>query len=202
MRFPTCLLLPALLGAASATEEAKVYLFQGNEFPITSNPPTLYPSEARLVFAHRLGVSQYHSLDGADEATLSFINKFGGPQEQLFEDEKQDKAAELIVFVERASGDLADPLLSEWSSIKPAFIISSPPSSLENLELTANLGRQLGPDTEPCNFEDDINPDNTRCWKGGKSNIIGVDLASPVNTYRTFVHSPANICCRTAELTR
>jgi hypothetical protein len=177
MRLSTGLLLPTLIGAVSAASDAKVYLFQGDEWPNTSKPPTLSPKEARLVFAQRLGVSRYHSLDDVGEDTLSYINQFGGPQEQLFGGNGQDKAPELVLLVEGVSAEHAEPLLSAWSSIQPAFTISNPPSSSENLELAFNLDRQLGPDVQACPFEQDIDPGNRKCWKG-RSKILQIDLTS------------------------
>jgi hypothetical protein len=177
MRIFAGLLLPLLAGAASATSDAKVYIFQEDEWSKASDPPALSPAEARLVFAQRLGVSQYHSLDHAGDSALSYINRFGGRQTRLFEAGGHDKAAELILFVEGGSDKNAEPLLDAWLSSKPAFTISNPPSSSENLELVVNMDRQLGPDTRDCPFEEDIDPRNRRCWKG-KSKIAQIDLAA------------------------
>jgi hypothetical protein len=175
MRFSTGLLLPVLIGAASAIPDAKVYLFQGEDFPNTSTPPTISPEEARLVFAQRLGISQYHGVGEVSEKALSHINKFGGPQELLFQDSAHDKAAELVLIVEGISSKTAEPLLSAWSSIKPAFTISNPPSSSSNLKLAKELQAQVG--TSPtCALEDAINPADRKCWTR-KSKIMQVDVA-------------------------
>lgn len=176
MKLSRSLLLPVIIGAASAIPDAKVYIFQGEEFPNTSTPPTLLPEEARLVFAQRLGVSEYHGLGDVSESALSHINKFGGPQESLFEELAHDKAAELILIVEGISSKTAKPLLNAWSSIKPAFTISKPPSSSSNLKLAKELQAQVG--TSPtCAFEDTINPADRKCWNG-KSKIMQIDLIS------------------------
>src|SRR2546421_11920297 len=90
--------------SVSAASEATVYLFTGgDERPTTSNPPTLSPEQARLVFAQRLGASQYHGLGDASESTLSYINKFGGHGKSLFQDSVEDKAAELVMIIEGVS---------------------------------------------------------------------------------------------------
>jgi hypothetical protein len=201
MRLPTALLLPLLAGAASAAPDAKVYLFPRDESSKPSHPLALSPEEARLVFAQRLGVSQYHSLDGAGEDTLSYINRFGGRQKQLFEAEDHGKAAELVLFVEGASAKNADALLSAWPSVQPAFTIANPPSSSENLELAVNLDRQLGPDIHECPFEEDIDPDNRACWKG-RSKIIQIDLAAKASGLFSCISNPLTIYNRDLGSTR
>jgi hypothetical protein len=178
MRLSTGLLLPVFISAASATSSAQVYIFQGEDFPNTSRtPPTLSPEEARLVFAQRLGVSQYHGLGDASETTLSYISQFGGPQDTLFQDLAQDKAAELVLIVEGISPKNSKPLFSgAWSSIKPAFMISNPPSSFSNLVLARELQAQVGTSSPKCPFEDTINPFDKKCWNG-KAKIMQLDLA-------------------------
>lgn len=176
MKLSAQLLLPALIGSASAAGDASVYLFQGQEWPSTSTPPTLSPEEARLVFAQRLGVSQYHSLGEASESTLAHVNAFGGPQESKFQDSVRDKTAELVLFVQDFSSKTAEPLLSAWSSIQPAFMISNPPSSRANLRLIEDFRRQVG-QGKACVLEDDINPFNARCWDG-RTKAVYMDLRS------------------------
>ena len=176
MRLSTAL-LPALLGAASAvSESASVYIFQGSESP-SSNPPTLTPEQARLVFAQRLGISQFHGLGDAKDSTLSYINQFGGRREEsLFEedDASQDQAAELVLILEGVS-----KLHSEiWESLKPAFTISNPPSTPANTKLVLDLNKQAG-EKEKCALEDAINPFEVKCWNG-KSKVIHFDLACKV----------------------
>lgn len=185
MRLSTSLLLPLYAGAATAITDAKVYIFPDNGWSNAANPPALSPEETRLVFAQRLGVSQYHSLDGAADDTLSYINRFGGRQMGLFETVDDDKAAELVLFVEGASAKNAGPFLDAWSSIQPAFTISNPPSSSENLELVFQMDRQLGSTSQDCPFEEAINPGNRRCWKG-KSKIIQIDLADEASGYYVY----------------
>jgi hypothetical protein len=187
MRLYVGLLLPVFAGTASAISDAKAYIFQDDEWQYTSHPPTLSPDEARLVFAQRLGVSQYHSLDHASEDTLSYINQFGGQQKQLFAESGHDQAAELVLLLEGGSDKNSEHILSAWSSVQPAFTIPNSPSSSENLELVFNLDRQLGPDIQECPFEDDIKPDNIRCWKG-KSKIIQLDLAAEASGSFTAVY--------------
>jgi hypothetical protein len=174
MKLSPQLFLPALISAASAVSDASVYLFEGQAWPSTSNPPNLSPDEARLVFAQRLGVSQYHGIGEVSERTLSHINTFGGRQESIFQDAAKDRTAELVFFVQDFSSKTAEPLLSVWSSIKPAFTISNPPSPKANVKLVEDFQRQVG-QGKACMFEDDINPFNDRCWNG-RTKAVYMDL--------------------------
>lgn len=161
--------------SVSAASEATVYLFTGgDERPTTSNPPTLSPEQARLVFAQRLGASQYHGLGDASESTLSYINKFGGHGRSLFQDSVEGKAVELVMIIEGVSTKTAKPLLDAWSSITPAFTISNPPSMEVNQKLGKDLLRQVSQD-KACSLEEAINPFESKCWNG-KSNLMHVDL--------------------------
>jgi hypothetical protein len=174
MKLSRSLLLPVIIGAASALSDASVYIFQGGEWPNTSTPPTLTPEQARLVFAQRLGASRYHKLGDADERTLAYINKFGGDGESLFHDVK-DKAAELVLIVEGVSSNTAKSLLEAYSSLTPAFTISTPPSLSANKRLVDDLHQQCGQGSKACALEDAVNPFNAECWNG-KSKIIHFDL--------------------------
>ena len=175
MKLSISFLLPILLGTASASSNATVYIFQGDEWPNTSKPPTLSPEQARLVFAQRLGVAQYHGLEDASESTLSYINKFGGNRNSLFQDSPKDKARELMLIVEGGSSQTAEPLLNAWSSINPTFTIANPPSLKANKKLVGDLNQQSGQKGQNCPFEDAINPFDEACWNG-QSKVMHLDL--------------------------
>ena len=84
----------------SASPEANVYLSDHSGRHDTK-PPSIYPSEARLLFAQRLGLSIYHSLGDASDSTLEFLNTFGSQQKQVFpEDYWQEEPSRLLVIVE------------------------------------------------------------------------------------------------------
>lgn len=177
MKLSTSLLVPALIGAASASSEAVAYIFQGNQFPLPSKPTTLTPEQARLVLAQRLGTSRYHELAGAaSESTLSYITTFGGAQESLFHDEAREQVPELVLIVEGVAAESAKSLLSAWDPVEPAFSISNPPSMKANLKLASDLNAQAG-QTHECPLEDAINPYEVKCWNG-KSKVIHLDLDS------------------------
>ena len=177
MKLTSRLFVPVLIGATSAALDASVYLFEGHEWPSTSKPPTLSTEEAGLVFAQRLGVSQYHGIGDASESALTYINTFGGRQGSIFQDSGRDKAAELVLVVQDVSSKTAEPLLSAWSSITPAFTISNPPTSKSNLRFVEDLQRQVG-QGKACVIEDDINPFNHMCWNGKTTKAIYMNLST------------------------
>ncbi|KAK6582142.1 hypothetical protein PZA11_005839 [Diplocarpon coronariae] len=177
MKLCDSLLVPALIGVASAIADANVYIFDANGAATTTSPPILTPEQARLVFAQRLGASQYHGVGDASEATLSFINQFGAPQESLFQASEDEKAAELILIVEGFSSEAAEPLVREWASLQPAFTISKPPSMAANERLVSDLQKHSGQGGQKCSLGNAINPFDRNCWNG-RSSIIHFDLVS------------------------
>ncbi|RDW87583.1 hypothetical protein BP5796_03277 [Coleophoma crateriformis] len=184
MRISLSLLIPALVGAASAaSESASVYIFEGQQWPSTSKPATLTPEEARLVIAQRLDVAEYHGLERTSEETLSYINNYGGSKKSLFESSLAEPASELVIVVEGVSSEIAKPLLSSWQNINPAFYISSPPSVKANQRLVADLNQQRGGKRGSwdmkCDLEDAINPYNENCW-AGRTKMMHVDLSPDV----------------------
>ena len=65
----------------------------------TRETPSISSITARLLFAQRLGLSQYHNLDVADEATIEFLNGFEGSREQIFVDEEK-RTEKILAFIE------------------------------------------------------------------------------------------------------
>lgn len=74
--------------AHAAPPLASVYNFNGISYhtSTSSGSDVVSPETARLILAQRLGLSQYHSLREADEATLHSLNAYGGTRQRLFED--------------------------------------------------------------------------------------------------------------------
>jgi hypothetical protein len=85
-----------------ASSKAYVYTIgQSSQQQPSLQPPTISASTARLLFAERLGLSHYHSIEQADDDTIDFLNHFGGSHEQIFIDENERKADQkVLVFVE------------------------------------------------------------------------------------------------------
>ena len=95
------LLATAAASASSIIPEAPVYIFDQSPPSSRNEPPSTDPKTARLLLAHRLGLSQYHSLKDADRHTLELLNEFGGTPGSLFDnDEKEDESRRVLVIVE------------------------------------------------------------------------------------------------------
>lgn len=65
----------------------------------TKETPSISSITARLLLAQRLGLSQYHSLNGADEAEIKLLNGFEGSREQMFLDE-ETSSGKVLAFIE------------------------------------------------------------------------------------------------------
>ncbi|KAK4691896.1 hypothetical protein P7C71_g5203, partial [Lecanoromycetidae sp. Uapishka_2] len=134
--------LSKFLWASSALEiytvSAQALLYISDAVPLSSKagPPSISPNTARLLFAQRLGLSQYHSLEDADESTLHILNTYGGKQQQVFGQGKEAQDLErVLVIVDGVSkpDDIFD------RSIAPAVTITPQPSSSQNLQLALDL---------------------------------------------------------------
>ena len=90
--------LSSALEACTVAAEAFVYT---SDVPLSSNAetPSISPNTARLLFAQRLGLSQYHSLEGADESTLDILNTYGGKQQQLFTHEEHTRSNDRLLLI-------------------------------------------------------------------------------------------------------
>lgn len=176
MKLSSSFLLPLLASTASAASDpARAYIFEGQQWPNNlASPPALSPNEARLVLAQRLGVSQFHDVGSVGNSAIKYINQFGGQLKSLFQDARKDRAPELVMIVEGVSEETAGPLLAAWSSIKPAFTISNPPSVRTTQKLADDLELQIG-GAKKCSLDDAINPFADECWYG-KSKVMHVDL--------------------------
>ncbi|MCJ1402625.1 hypothetical protein MMC11_005845 [Xylographa trunciseda] len=129
MRVATALVSAVLTSSVyGATSGASVYTFGHGLAPSIADDVT--PSTARLLLAHRLGLSQFHSLENADDLTLSALNRFSGPQISLFgSSEEEEKVHKLLVIVE----GVEDP--ERLFTQPPTFTISNPPTSGANRQL-------------------------------------------------------------------
>ena len=90
--------LSSALEACSVAAEAFIYT---SDVPLalTAETPSISPNTARLLFAQRLGLSQYHSLEGADESTLHILNAYGGKQQQLFTHEEHTRSNDRFLLI-------------------------------------------------------------------------------------------------------
>ncbi|QSZ36407.1 hypothetical protein DSL72_006284 [Monilinia vaccinii-corymbosi] len=191
MKLSSSFLLPLLASTAcAASDSARAFVFEGQQWPNNqASPPALSPNEARLVLAQRLGVSEFHDVGSVDSSAIKHINKFGGQSRSIFEDAPKDRAAELVMIVEGVSEETAGPLLSAWSSIKPAFTISNPPSIRATQKLAGDLELQVG-EAKKCSLDDAINPFADECWSG-KSKIMHLDL-SRQSKHKDFINTSSD----------
>lgn len=104
------LLCPLLLALSVSAEPAQIYLSGHRDIPDASISKfrSISPTAARLVLAQRLDVSEYHTLQGSDDATLQAVNDFGGMPRKLFADEDPTRPSVMIMIedVENTRGDL------------------------------------------------------------------------------------------------
>ena len=100
--------MKALAGLLWASAALEAYTVVGKALLYTSEswsrqapvePPSISPQTARLLLAQRLGLSQYHSLQDADDHTLDILNSFGGEQQQIFAPEETLQGAEKLLFI-------------------------------------------------------------------------------------------------------
>ena len=89
----------AALKAYPVVGEALVYTSESWFRPAPAEPPSISPHTARLLLAQRLGLSQYHSLNDADESTLEILNRYGGEQQQMFAHEDRSQVVEKLLLV-------------------------------------------------------------------------------------------------------
>lgn len=87
------------LQASLVSAEALVYTSDTSPLPLKESLPSIFPNTARLLFAQRLGLSQYHSLEGADETTLNVLNTYGGKQQHIFSREERKRSIDRILLI-------------------------------------------------------------------------------------------------------
>ena len=149
-------LILASITSSSRVSASKAYVYT-SEPARASFPTSITPNTARLLFASRLGLSQFHSLDDADELALKTLNDYGGEQ-RLFSSEAQRPSQQnnliIIEGVQNSEGKsrqlwtFAYPALTTTvvfnssEIIRPTFEIHAPPSPSQNLHLIQVLASQ------------------------------------------------------------
>lgn len=160
--------MKVLAGLLCVSTAFKAYFVSAEAFIYTSDIPPHQPREdlpsvtpltARLLLAQRLGLSQYHSLEDADESTIQILNNYGGKQQQIFaHEDRSEGTGKLLLVVEGVAnpngrlgfwfrGKKDDFFLHCYSdifddSIIPAFAIDPQPSSGQNLDLAFDFLEQ------------------------------------------------------------
>lgn len=105
MKLSLSLLLSGLsygaFASAISSGIAKVYFHdQDSVAEPATEPPTLLADTARLIFAQRLGLSSFHSLQDVNEDALRHVNQYSIPQHRLFGDYSSTKRSQAVVIVE------------------------------------------------------------------------------------------------------
>ncbi|KAI9695645.1 MAG: hypothetical protein M1820_008492 [Bogoriella megaspora] len=131
MKLERSILLPSLAFsgsiASTAHAPATVYIYDPDTPSQPNNDQILLPANAaRLIFAQRMGLSDFHSLQDVDDRIIPHINQYAAPQKQLFSD-KTSKRPQALIIVEQEDVPFEDP--DSFLSGLPSFQISNPPSS-------------------------------------------------------------------------
>ncbi|KAI4231367.1 MAG: hypothetical protein LQ349_005668 [Xanthoria aureola] len=126
-----------LLSAHALASDASIYLSDASDTPA---PQVLSPHATRLLLARRLGVSRYHSLEGADEPTLKTLNEFGGQQKSILSpDERWQDPQRNLIIIE----DIENPREFLDPKLHPStFTMANAPESFQTHQLVNDLFEQ------------------------------------------------------------
>ncbi|EPY49393.1 fungal protein [Schizosaccharomyces cryophilus OY26] len=134
-KFLFSLLLGIIVACVSGTwdSNAVVYMSSSNKKDVT-HVPSLNPSEARLIFAHMLGISQFHNLKGNPKA------------DQLLQEllQQENSLSSFFDFKFKTFLTVSGLYLDEpVKEMHPTFIIKDTPSTNSFGALTRRFQRQL-----------------------------------------------------------
>lgn len=99
----------SITAASITTADALVYTFDQTSPSQSTSKSTISAENTRLFLAQRLGLSQFHSLENADDDTLRLLDDYGGSQTPLFKSNDRH-VRRLLVIIE----GLEDPA-SMWT---------------------------------------------------------------------------------------
>ncbi|KAK8162674.1 hypothetical protein IWX90DRAFT_436044 [Phyllosticta citrichinensis] len=140
MKLPHSFAAPSLLGLVvplvSSASLGHVYLHDLSAPPANLDAaPALTPDTARLIFAQRLGLSQYHNIKTVDNDAVQYINDFGGDRHRLFgQDQFVDDRKQVMVVVEGVKGGeckvktLSLQANADGTALDSSFSVSNPPT--------------------------------------------------------------------------
>jgi len=139
--------LTRLLHTASASSHGHVFLLDSTASLSASHHETIDPLSARLIFAERLGLSQFYEIEDGDEEVIRRINAFGGSKQRLLgSDSSTTTPTRVFILVDGVEKPLdlipTSPHIS-FFDIDPA----PHPSQGQQLvsELLSNNGRIISP---------------------------------------------------------
>lgn len=101
MFFRAGLILTGLvLQARALSNTGYLYTSSNGQYTAPSGEATSISSiTTRLLLAQRLGLSQYHSLEDASDASLQILNSFEGIQKPIFLDESRERRIEKFLAI-------------------------------------------------------------------------------------------------------
>lgn len=103
-----------LLASVVSADVARVFLSGHSESQ--AEPRTLSPSDARLVIARRLGLSDFHSLRDANDATIEALNLLSGKPQPLFNGNNQVDPVPKAIFVVEGGEDVFGARVQRFDS--------------------------------------------------------------------------------------
>ncbi|KAF2187712.1 hypothetical protein K469DRAFT_685593 [Zopfia rhizophila CBS 207.26] len=95
------------------------------------------PATARLIFAQRLGLSQFHSIKDANDEVIEQINAYGGRQRKLFGGDEDRNNAHALIWIDDVE-DIAG-FIQDSKEYSAEFTITNPPSASENQRLIQDM---------------------------------------------------------------
>ncbi|KAF3069667.1 hypothetical protein GL218_07753 [Daldinia childiae] len=173
-------LLPALAGIATARAEgqqqnAEAYTIRQLKTATTSNPPSIPNELARAILLQRLSTPEQPASLGqlpeslSQDESISYINKFGKAPRPLFEETKDaNEPRQLIIAFSGITADKHKNFNGAISRVPLAFTAPG----LSRLPVTGKKSN--------CAFEQSINSDNEKCWKG-KTQYLEYDVIKNKN---------------------
>ncbi|KAF1959403.1 hypothetical protein CC80DRAFT_490331 [Byssothecium circinans] len=137
MKLSWGLAFSSLYCAASAAQEAHVYIYDATAATTTQAPSSVNPVTARLILARRLGLSKFHSLEHLNKDSIQQLNAFGGKQPKLFGGEGR-KDHELLWINDVEDFEAYAYCYKDWTS----FTIRDPPTASDNTQLLDDMTKQ------------------------------------------------------------
>jgi len=103
MKFSS-ILSPIFLAVSTSARSAQIYLSDISTSPQPAVYQPISPSTARLIFASRLGLAQYHSIGKADADTIRQLERFGGRPKKLLGGDEGSNRPKVMFVIEGVQG--------------------------------------------------------------------------------------------------
>ncbi|KAL6715974.1 hypothetical protein ACLMJK_006936 [Lecanora helva] len=162
--------LPVALQVSLVSSQALIYISDASPPRSDKAPPSISPLTARLLLAQRLGLSQYESLEDADDSALDVLNTYGACQAPVFQQEEQRSGAGKLLLV---VDGISDPEEIVGSATDTAISIDEAPTSSQNKELLSHFLQNL--QSDPSSIKSDyLSVKSTNIYGG-----IGISRAQP-----------------------